>query len=92
MKTFEIEVRQTVKVTLDESKFTPEFMQEFRASFFLFETVEEHAEHVAQLAARGIHDFSKYRRDEFVEGYGPIGEFGIIAEVIEMEMEILPDA
>ncbi|WP_210320107.1 hypothetical protein [Pseudaminobacter soli (ex Zhang et al. 2022)] len=88
MKTFEIEVRQTVKVTLDESKFTEPFMEEFRAHFFPFYDVEDHAKHIAQLTAREVADFG-HNRHEFVEGYGPIGDFGIRAEVTDTEMEVL---
>ena len=88
MKTYNIEVRQTVRVTLDETKFTPEFMEEFRASFYQFHDIEDHAEHVAQLAARGIHDFG-HDRTEFVEGYGPVGDFGMWVEAKDTTTEMV---
>lgn len=73
MITKEYEVTGFVRVTVDESKFTPEFMAEFRESFFPYETIEEHLEHLANLFARGVVDNS----DTFIEGYGPPQEMGI---------------
>jgi len=91
MKTFRISVTQTIDITLDEGKFDDRFMSEFRQHFFPFETVEQHAEHLAQLQARGIHDLSPYL-SEFVEGYGPSHDMGIKGTVratdIEFEAEI----
>lgn len=89
LQTFEVEVTQIVRVTLDPSQFTPEFMSEFRESFFPFDTIEEHAEHIAQLAAREVYSLNPYLPDEFVEGYGPIGKMGISATVDDCETEIL---
>src|SRR5271168_2990045 len=72
-KSFRILVSQDVELSLDEGKFTPEFMTEFRESFFQFHTVEDHAEHLAQLYAREIVD----NQTEFIEGYGDPADFGI---------------
>lgn len=68
------EVVRFVDVTLDESKFTETFMEEFRESFFPFFTIEDHRKHLAILYARGVIDGW---RDEFIEGYGPASEMGI---------------
>lgn len=69
----EVRVTQTVLVAVDESKFTPEFMAEFRRHFYDFHTLDDHIEHIAQLVARGlVDDFTK-----FIEGYGPPAEMGI---------------
>ena len=76
-----VEVMQSVEVEIDESKFTPEFMAEFRESFYQFRTIERHIEHLAQLEARGL------SRD-FIEGYGPAEDFGIKMRVIDCESEI----
>lgn len=87
---FLVRVEQTVEVTLDETKFTPEFMTEFPKSFFPFDTLDEHAEHLAQLHARGVYDmeFPKV----FVEGYGPTDAMGITAVTVDVETEIMhPD-
>lgn len=81
LKTFEVLVTQKVKVTVDESKFTPEFIKEFQDNFYSFDGIPEHVEHLAQLGARGIvDDFTT-----FIEGYGPPKEMGI--EVGEGEVE-----
>lgn len=74
--TKEIDVLQTVEVTVDEAKFTPEFMEEFRQYLYDFDTVEEHIEHIAQLAARGV-----IETPCFIEGYGDSQLMGIKAEV-----------
>lgn len=66
-----VDCRTTVIVEVDETKFTEQFMQEFRQSFFPFCTLEEHIGHLGQLAARGMF------RDDFVEGYGPPADMGI---------------
>jgi hypothetical protein len=68
----EVEVVQVVRVTMDEAKFTPEFMEEFRRYFYDFTTLDDHAAHIAQLAARGLIDTPC-----FIEGYGPSEEMGI---------------
>ena len=75
MKTFRIPVEMEVLVTVDETKFDETFMREFRESFYQFETLEEHVEHLAQLEARSL------LSETFVEGYGDTAEMGIIAEV-----------
>lgn len=67
------EVQRTVTVTLDESKFTPEFMAAFRKSFYDFETVEEHAAFIAEARATGV-IHSAY---DHLEGYGRLTEFGV---------------
>lgn len=84
-------VKTTVAVTLDENKFTAEFMAEFADSFFPFSSIEEHAEHIGQLAAREVYTFARHNRGEFVEGYGPIGEMGISAEVVGTELDHATD-
>ena len=88
LQIFEVDVTQRVRVTLDPAKFTVDFMADFRKYFFPLESVSEHAEHLAQLVARGVVELSSYAPSEFVEGYGPIGEMGISAEVVSCEEEI----
>lgn len=83
MKTFEVDVIQTVRVTLDETKFTPEFLNEFANSFYPFLDIEDHAEHIAQLRARGIIEIDHV--GEFIEGYGPSDEFGMKTEITETD-------
>lgn len=88
---FRVEVTQLVEVELDASKFDADFMQEFRSSFFSFDTIEGHAEHIAQLQARGVIDVSG-RSSEFIEGYGPSEEMGISANVIEADVDLIGGA
>lgn len=67
-------------VELDESKFTPEFMEEFRQSFYQFYDLEDHAEHITQLYARGV-----VEGDDFIEGYGKPSEAGIKVTYVDAE-------
>ncbi len=66
---FECEVIQTsvVQVEIDDESMDEKFMAEFRASFYPFTTLKEHAEHIAQMAARDLFGW-----DGFAEGYGHI--------------------
>lgn len=85
---FRVLVTQEVEVTLDAAKFDEAFMEEFRESFFPFDELQEHAQHIAQLQARGMIDATP-RVGFFIEGYGESKEMGIVAEVIETEIEVL---
>lgn len=67
-------ITQFVDVEVDETKFTPEFMEEFKRDFYPFDTIEAHMLHIAQLEARGL-------LRPLTEGYGDIDEFGIKATV-----------
>lgn len=89
MKTFQVEVTQIVTVVVDETKFDEAFMEEFRASFYQFDTLEEHVEHLAQLEARGLIDVFGER---FIEGYGPADEMGIKTSSEVDEIDILTGA
>ena len=83
-----VQVSQVVKVTVDEAKFTPEFMAEFQRDFFPLQTVDDHIEHLAQMYARGvISDFP----GDFIEGYGPAKDMGIAfaEEPYSVEPEIV---
>jgi len=77
-------VTQSIKVTVDESKFDDTFMEEFRESFYPFTTINEHIEHLGQLYARGMAG-----NTSFIEGYGPAKDMGIkfSEESIETEIE-----
>lgn len=86
MVKYTVTVTQIVEVELDETKFDEAFMAEFRESFFSFDTVEDHVGHIGQLVARGLVD-TGWKRDDFIEGYGPAHEMGISARVLETEIE-----
>lgn len=81
----EVLVNTIVSVEVDEAKFTPEFMAEFRASMYQFSTLDEHIEHLAQLYARGVVDAFT----TFIEGYGPPADFGIKLAIEAVDTEAL---
>lgn len=83
---FEVEVQITVPVTLREEAFTEKFMEEYRGSIAPFDTLGEHAEHIAWLVATGVIDpvyDPLVCGDQFVEGYGRIADFVIYAATSE---------
>lgn len=83
MITKQVEVVQLVEVTVDETKFTPEFMAEFRESFYDYSTVNDHIEHLAQLQARGLINMPEIN-NRFIEGYGPANEMGIVTQSLDL--------
>lgn len=85
MITKDVEVVQIVRVTVDETKFTPEFLEAWPEVFYPFTTIEQHMEHLAQLEARGLIGGG----DSFIEGYGQQQDFGIKTEVIDQSQDIL---
>lgn len=82
-KSFDVEVRINVRVSIDPSKFDETFMSEFRRHFYPFTDVEDHVMHLAQLEARGV-------ADDFIEGYGPAKDMGIALNVRDWDTEIQP--
>lgn len=80
-----VDVRFTVRVTTDDEKFTEDWMQSFRRVFYPSETVDEHAEHIAQLEARGI------LAPCFTEGYGPLADMGIKAETVDCWTDVISE-
>lgn len=77
MITKEVVVTQTVRVTVDDTKFTPEFFAEFARLFYEYDTLDQHIQHLAQLHARGLADDGN-----FIEGYGPAQDMGIRLDVV----------
>lgn len=75
-------VTQRVEVEIDETKFTDQFMEEFRSDFYEFHSLGDHIKHLAQLSARGFDS-------DFIEGYGEKNNMGIKcnSEVLDMEIE-----
>lgn len=72
---FEVEVTRTVVVEVNESKFTEEFMENYRgyidSSFY---DLEDHIKQLGWLFGAGRINGSE---KEFIEGYGPANEMGI---------------
>jgi len=89
-QTITVEVVHKVKVTLDTEKLTQDFCDQFNETINYFgdadddlnEVVEEHAKHLATLYSNGaIYDIPGSTQDQqFVEGYGPLGEMNISIE------------
>lgn len=48
MKTYQVQVIQTVLVTIDETKLTKEWMKDFRSYMYPFHTIEDHVKHIAR--------------------------------------------
>lgn len=86
MKKFRRIVSVCIEVELDETKFTPEFFAEYVENFSPYDTLEEHADHIAWMQACGIEDMSG-RQNPFVEGYGPAKDMGITARDVWTEVE-----
>jgi len=83
-----VAVTQYVTVTIDESKFTPGFLQEFGEGFYQFDNIDEHIEHLAQLTARALYPETKFWTDTFIEGYGPAQDMGIETSINSRDTEI----
>ena len=77
MKTFAVNVTQLITVEVDETKFTPEFMAEFNEHMFEA-NLRGHVEYIAGSMNAGIITSSI----SFLEGYGPLNEFGISVKKI----------
>ena len=70
MKRFIVKVELTASyfIDLDEEAFTEEeFMEDHKKAFYGFETLEEHAEHIAQFRVR-------FGDTECMEGYYGMGD------------------
>lgn len=78
-------VETELSIEVDETKFTEEWMAEFRKSFYQFYTVQDHVEHLAQLQARGIVELPDSRA--FIEGYGNPADMGI--KIITIDVEVV---
>jgi hypothetical protein len=76
-----VQVTFDISVTVDKSKFTQEFIDNFAKYFFELESIDQHIEHIAELAA-------KDRLDEFTEGYGQIKDMGISARINDIVAEV----
>lgn len=72
MKKFRCTVTRTDEyiIELDEKVLNEEWMENFAAYMYSFNTLEEHAKHIAQLQARLGSDYV------FIEGYGYVKRNG----------------
>jgi uncharacterized protein (DUF2126 family) len=79
----QVEVTFVVNVEVDETKFTPEWIEDWQKVFYPFNTIDDHLEHIAQMEARDI------LNPKFTEGYGPLTDMGIKASVVSQSAEVL---
>lgn len=84
--TKEIKYVAGVEVTVDETKFTEEWLADFRSFMYNFHTIDQHLEHLGQMYARGFIDDLP---GCFIEGYGDTEELGIKFRKIYEDVEIL---
>ena len=82
-----VRISQNIDVEIDETKFTSEFMQEFRERFDNFTSLEleAHIKHLAQLYARGLTYY------DFIKGYGDPEDFGIKFDEGLTDIKIVTD-
>jgi hypothetical protein len=73
-----------VDIEVDETKFTDEFMVDFRQSFYEFNTLDDHLAHLARLADGN----NFYLLSKFIEGYGEPDDFGIKIHGINYDSEV----
>lgn len=64
-------VTQQVKIKVDKSKFTDEFMEEFSRYFYDFQTIDDHIKNLARVYLQNG------ELPAFIEGYGDPNEYGI---------------
>lgn len=83
-----VKVTVLIDVEIDETKFTPEFMEEYRENFSNYDTLEEHIQQLAYLGVR-----EEPMTNAFLEGYGTMNEMGIkLSEPSYEEIEVLDGA
>ncbi|MCM3140339.1 hypothetical protein M3573_18860 [Bacillus safensis] len=61
-RTCDVERKDQYIIEFDENVLDEEWMQKFRETFYDFNSLEEHADHIAQFRARN--------GTQFIEGYG----------------------
>ena len=85
-----ITVTQTISVTVDESKFTPEFMANFSHYMFDCKTIDDHIAYIAKSFATRV----VICDEDFLEGYGVLRDLGISvrreSNLVEACEEVLP--
>ena len=85
-RTYTVVVTQTVLVRLDAAKFDEEFMSSFRKSMYPFADIDRHAEHLAQMEARGVYEINYA---DCVEGYGAPKDMGISVTAQDCDTEVV---
>lgn len=79
MKKFKVRVERVdeYEIEFDENIINKEYIEDFKKYFYSFDTLEEHAEHIAQFRAR----FG----ERFIEGYGNVMVNGTLPFMVKEE-------
>ena len=80
---FSVYVNQLVEVEIDDEVINDEFINGFKEYMYEFDSLRDHAEHLAQLEARGLIGL-----DGFVEGYGTLKGSNIKVNVTETDISL----
>lgn len=83
MTTKTVTVTMEVEVTVDETKFDPQFMCDFRKDMYpSFKTLDDHIMFLAKCAAQGMNMRN-------LEGYGDaVADFGVTVECESVSVSI----
>ncbi|SDR07983.1 hypothetical protein [Pseudovibrio sp. Tun.PSC04-5.I4] len=86
MARYRVELKSTILIDIDESKFTEEFMEQYRELIDpSFREVRDHAGLLAEFALGGIAE-----NGDFVEGYGDLNQQGIkFVDLPQVETEAI---
>lgn len=87
MVTKTVIVAMEVKVTVDETKFTPEFMEQFNSH--MFDMGDDLDEHILNLAEKYVRGDAQGWEDDFLEGYGPLKDMGVRFNEVGLTTEIV---
>ncbi|MDL2172429.1 hypothetical protein [Asaia sp. HumB] len=90
MSDYTVEVSLRVHIKLRDDAFTDKFMEEYRENFSPFYNLSEHANHLGWLvASERMDEVTKNSgKEQFIEGYGPIGQFVERAEIVSTDTSV----
>lgn len=90
MMDYTVEVSLRVHIKLRDDAFTDKLMEEYRKNFSPFEDLSKHADHLGWLVASGrVDEITQYSgKEQFIEGYGTIGQFVELAEIVSTDTSI----
>ena len=81
-----VKVSYLIEVTIDETKFTDEFMEEFEKYMYPADLND----HITNLAALTIElDRTDLSKEYFIEGYGDPKEMGITTQILDEDSHII---
>ena len=93
---FNVDVIHSVEVVIDDEFINDEFIEEYRKHFSDLDSIEEHAEHIAQMKTRQTFSYVRtnqsYIPKEFYEGYGILSDIGCDVTEISVDPESAEEA